>query len=520
MPISERWPVLRVSHKLAVSIPLLTLGSPLSRAQSPAPEPQPNVPDVSPASDGKGYILHVTTREIVVEIVARDRHNHPVDDLKQTDFEVFDGAHRSADAERPISGFRTVGPADESSTQESRAGSVVLPLGGRREIRSTVHYEVAFHPARWISGYHFISVTTTRPHIKLSYRAQYYVGVSDFTNLPAPPDAILQASDLLHAACFHSSVPPSFALNAKRVTAGNPSQLAYTVTVLSGSIELAGLNKESHHVGLQYGVCAFSKAGSVLGFWHFSEDRTLNVEDVDDVLASGWSESVAVPRNHKPAFARFVVLEPNSGNLGTIDLSTTPDSPQDQPEETPAQGPLRTLVAAGNVGGANTVRLGSPLPKPGSLCGDIYELPTSITFLPDDFKVLNALGAIYADALNVPETILGQGIPGSTQRSEWFGIDYYGAFWVTKPGKYVFTLDADDGADLYIDDHRLITNDGIRPPQNRQWLSKARSRTAHHSSALLPGAHIRQSHASNQTARSGLESLRCWGFCATSAARG
>jgi hypothetical protein len=35
---------------------------------------------VQAASDGGGYTLHVTTREVVVEVVARDRNNHPVND--------------------------------------------------------------------------------------------------------------------------------------------------------------------------------------------------------------------------------------------------------------------------------------------------------------------------------------------------------------------------------------------------------------------------------------------------------
>jgi len=109
--------------------------------------------------------------------------------------------------------------------------------------------------------------------------------------------------------------------------------------------------------------------------------------------------------------------------------------------------------------------LGSPVPAPNSLCGDVYELPQTTLFLPDDFKSLNAVGAVYTNSLSVPESILPEGLPGSTPRSDWFGIDYYGEFWVTKPGKYEFVLSADDGADLYIDERRIVDDDGIHPPQ-------------------------------------------------------
>jgi len=46
-------------------------------------------PPIVHRSDGRGYTLRVMTREVVIEVVARDHHNHPVNDLTQADFEVF-----------------------------------------------------------------------------------------------------------------------------------------------------------------------------------------------------------------------------------------------------------------------------------------------------------------------------------------------------------------------------------------------------------------------------------------------
>lgn len=53
------------------------------------------------------------------------------------------------------------------------------------------------------------------------------------------------------------------------------------------------------------------------------------------------------------------------------------------------------------------------------------------------------------------------GIPGVTHTSVWFGVDYYGKFYVSKPGEYRFELQSDDGSRLEIDDHLLIDLDGI-----------------------------------------------------------
>jgi hypothetical protein len=53
------------------------------------------------------------------------------------------------------------------------------------------------------------------------------------------------------------------------------------------------------------------------------------------------------------------------------------------------------------------------------------------------------------------------GIPGVTHSSLWFGIDYYGKFYVTKPGEYMFELQSDDGSRLEIDNRLLIDLDGL-----------------------------------------------------------
>jgi hypothetical protein len=431
----------------------------------------PANPDQEPrkaraVQDASSYTLHLTTREVLVEVVARDRQNHPVNDLTQSELEVFEGKHKSAEGQKAISGFRIIDPTIVPSPADALRTSVVLPLGGRCEIRSTVHYEIAFHPGNWASGYHSIIVTTSRRHVTLSYRAQYYIGLSDIGPIQmrrTPRDTI---SDLSSAACYHPGIPASLALSAKKIRTLDSSESRYAVSILPGSLQQASVEEDSHHAQLEYGICTFSRSGNVLGYWHFSVDRTLSSYEMSAVLLNGWEESVVVPRRGNPALARIVVVEPKSGNLGTIDLAIDARTRPEQSDDSDQEEPARVLVGAGTLRAEiGTASLGSPLPRSNALCGDVYELPATTGFLPADFRVLNAVGAVYTNSLNVREQILSLGIPGSTQRSEWFGIDYYGQFWIKTPGKYLFVLNADDGADLYIDEHKLIGDDGIHPPQ-------------------------------------------------------
>lgn len=104
---------------------------------------------------------------------------------------------------------------------------------------------------------------------------------------------------------------------------------------------------------------------------------------------------------------------------------------------------------------------------PFGLRGDIYLLRPDTTWLPK-FEKLKPVGAIYTSALNIAPRNFEEGFPGVTDRSEWFAIDYNGNFYISDPGKYLFLLASDDGSKLYIDNKKVIDNDGIHPPQSEE----------------------------------------------------
>jgi hypothetical protein len=105
---------------------------------------------------------------------------------------------------------------------------------------------------------------------------------------------------------------------------------------------------------------------------------------------------------------------------------------------------------------------GSVVPHPNAFCGDVYELKANIPRLPD-FRDLDPIGSIYTNSLAVPNQIFEgtNGIPGVTDRTIWFGIDYHANFWITKAGTYNFEMTSDDGALLQIDDKIVIDLDTL-----------------------------------------------------------
>jgi hypothetical protein len=103
----------------------------------------------------------------------------------------------------------------------------------------------------------------------------------------------------------------------------------------------------------------------------------------------------------------------------------------------------------------------------GALTGKVCFVPQGTTRIAD-VLACSYIATIYTDILNIPERQFRDGFPGVTGRSDWFLIDFTGAFTVRENGAYDFRLHSDDGSYLYIDDRMLIDNDGKHAPESRR----------------------------------------------------
>src|SRR5579864_8745633 len=91
--------------------------------------------------------------------------------------------------------------------------------------------------------------------------------------------------------------------------------------------------------------------------------------------------------------------------------------------------------------------------------GQVYYLKPKTHKLPR-FEHMHPVGAIYTTSLNVWPQTFDEGFPNIKDRFEWFAIEYTGRFWIENPGRYRFSLMADDGAKLYLNNKLVIDNDG------------------------------------------------------------
>jgi flagellar motor protein MotB len=70
------------------------------------------------------------------------------------------------------------------------------------------------------------------------------------------------------------------------------------------------------------------------------------------------------------------------------------------------------------------------------------------------------IGEITLERINIPETIIGYGVfPGVAQTSR-FCMILNSTMYVEREGCYEFSLESDDGSVLWIDDIKVVNNDG------------------------------------------------------------
>lgn len=464
--------------------------------------------------DSSSTIFRITAREVLVDVIALQGRDQPVLDLTPADLQVSqvsvpldidstDKHHRSTDTapveRETITSLHIVDPnAPQPSADDVGSGFQITTSCLER---STQHYRLAFRPGPdgWRSGYHTVVINTTRHGVKLFYRHQYYVGLTEPPAKPLVTQSETVDKLLLQAACYYPEMPPSISLRARLIDTGRTNVLSYSVAIDADSLSFVTLGGNGpdagidHHVALDYGVCNFDSQGLPINFFHAPLERVLSPAEYARALDRGFPHILEFPTPEHTAMTRVVVRDRQTGNLGASDVqyprsarSPSTDQLSSLPSvgvETVTQSNLQAIEQSiktqenhgwdyhgpslfipalqGPIG-----TFGSIIPNPRSFCGDVYELPHRFLSLPD-FREFDPIGSLYASALDVPDQIFSNttGIPGMTPRTNLFGIDYHGVLWVTVPGHYDFLMLSDDGAILRIDDKKVIDLDGIHPAQ-------------------------------------------------------
>src|SRR5215469_5644992 len=248
--------------------------------------------DVQPVAPPEApMVLHITTREVVLDVIARDKNHNPVSDLAENEFQIFDAGKHADKNPKHILSMRVIDPHSVSSHVGEREGGFSIRSGATCALSATPHYELAIQ-ASPEPGFHQILIKSTRAQVTLSFRHRYYVG-------PTPTESAKETKDsaesiaLGDAACFHSLIPPTLAITAHPILAGNAAR--YEVVVRPESLAAIGLAGNNSRVHLDFGMCTFDASGDLAQYFHTTYEHQLNPSELDSAQARGLRHLLEIP---------------------------------------------------------------------------------------------------------------------------------------------------------------------------------------------------------------------------------
>jgi hypothetical protein len=464
----------------------------------------------APQDDSSTPIFRINGREVLIDVIALHGRDEPVLDLTPADLQVSEipapadtdstKKHRwtktkiTAESET-ITGLHLVDPSAPQLSEGDTRGGIQITASCLE--RSTQHYRLAFRPGpdNWGSGFHTVVIGTKRPGVKLFYRHQYYVGLTEPPAQPPVSESEAIKKLLMRAACYYPETPPSISLRARLVDTGRTDVLHYSISIDADSLSFVTLGENGREAGIEryvaidYGVCNFNSRGLPIGFFRAPLEKVVSSAEYARALARGFPHVLELPAQEHIAMTRVVVRDRATGNLGAVDVAFPMIEKRGafQEESAAAQtaADLKAIEAWVNLGWARDMygqqqpmilqppmgpigSFGSIVAAPHSFCGDVYELAHTSPSLPD-FRELDPIGSLYSSVLDVPDQNFENtsGLPGVTPRTNLFGIDYHGVFWVINDGEYQFLMMSDDGAILRIDDKTVIDLDGLHMGKSR-----------------------------------------------------
>ena len=95
-----------------------------------------------------------------------------------------------------------------------------------------------------------------------------------------------------------------------------------------------------------------------------------------------------------------------------------------------------------------------------ALLANVYAIPSGTKFLPNLDAMTPIKGKYMAPNIDVSPRNWALGFPGDSSLIEWFAIRFQGKISVPVDGRYSFKFFVDDGAILYINETRVLNNDG------------------------------------------------------------
>ena len=263
-------------------------------------------------------VLHVESHKAAIDLVARDSRNLPIASLTADELMVYEIPKHGAKFRGALIPSQ-VDPERKDQSEELAGvfhvtSGAVCALDCNSSLPDSI--QASADP-----GFHTVLVKTTRPHVHLTFRRQYFVGHTRENATAETLKKLVTPTALQEAACYHPVTPATLALTASVLDIPGRTSTRYAVTIKPESLADVGIHGAIPRVQLDFGMCIFDSDGEVANYLHSTVDHQLNAADMARLVGHGFLSFLEAPGVEAPAMARVAVLDRNTGNVGIVDVS-------------------------------------------------------------------------------------------------------------------------------------------------------------------------------------------------------
>jgi len=303
----------------------------LSSAFPLAINPDANLTMVARFSGNRSYVDDLTA--VSSALTDAQIAVYPVDPRGMDTQALFDPESRGA--MNPFSeGASLKRESDLRFSNQESMGDLAAETGGqvclndndlaqcvRRAIDdSSSYYELTYYPSEknWHGEFRRISVKTTRPGVRLSFRQGYFARDSDPT-ISGKEGKDIDAR-LSQASCNDFLTATSILVEAAALPADQPGQVKYFIVIDPNALSFSAPESGSRTVQLELATCMFTARGLPLQYNRQSISQKFSETEYQWSKTHGVSHSVSFAPKPETARVRLLVCDTRTGMIGSVDL--------------------------------------------------------------------------------------------------------------------------------------------------------------------------------------------------------
>jgi VWFA-related protein len=262
------------------------------------------------------------------------------------------------------------------------------------------YYELAYYPpsSGWKEGFHHITVKTTRPGVRLSYRQGYDVAPDQSGSLPQQRIGTTDA-ELKQAACEDQLPATGLPLTVIPLPPLGQNEARYLLKVEGLAAEnVLSPDQHSSRLQLSFAACTFDASGKPLQYGQFPVEQDLSESGQGPAKQDGVQQVFGFTPDTRAARIRWLVQDAQTGALGSVNLPY-PAPIAAMADNTPANGvpstnPQSAMLLAASAETSNAPAESATQPPPNSVASS-----ATTPKLQSEAEI-----ASYCEALGQPET--------------------------------------------------------------------------------------------------------------------